>query len=321
MATETLLQESSSASSENPQLDQDTPWKNILGEYFRPFMELCLSPLSQQIDWERGYESLDKELNKAVRYSKTGNRRADKLIKVWLKDNQEIWILFHVEVQGYYELEFPERMYIYNYRLRDFYRRPIVSVAILIDSDDRWRPSQYNEGYWGCSTEFRFIVIKIWDFRSKKEELEAMDNPFALVILSQLALLETRKDPYSLFQLKINLTRRLYRRGWPKKQILDFYFFIDGLIVLPEELMIKYDEMTHQIEEENKVAYISTAELCGHRRGFQSGEAALLTRLLTVRFGTLSDYHQELLQQADADTLLLWSEKIFTAKKLEDIFI
>jgi hypothetical protein len=51
-----------------------------------------------EIDWPRGYEVLDKELQQVVRAAETGRRVVDKLVKVWRRDGQEAWVLIHVEV-------------------------------------------------------------------------------------------------------------------------------------------------------------------------------------------------------------------------------
>src|SRR5207249_2926415 len=76
------------------------------------------------IDWQRGYESLDTELQQIVRDASIRKRLADKLFKVWRKDGQETWLLIHIEVQGKKEKAFPERMFVYSYRIYDRYRRP-----------------------------------------------------------------------------------------------------------------------------------------------------------------------------------------------------
>ena len=49
------------------------------------------------------------------------------------KNNQETWLLIHIEVQGTRETDFSERMYVYNYRTYDRYRRPVASLAVLTD--------------------------------------------------------------------------------------------------------------------------------------------------------------------------------------------
>ena len=41
------------------------------------------------IDWESGYEFLDTELARITREAKVGDRRMDKLVKVWRRDGIE----------------------------------------------------------------------------------------------------------------------------------------------------------------------------------------------------------------------------------------
>lgn len=53
----------------------------------------------------------------------------DKVVKVWLLDGEEAWVLVHVEVQGQYDRNFAERIYIYNYRLYVREAAPSRSIA------------------------------------------------------------------------------------------------------------------------------------------------------------------------------------------------
>ena len=57
------------------------------------------------IDWRRGYEFLDKELQKITADAAIGRRAVDKLVKVWLKSGTELIALLHCEVQGNRESE------------------------------------------------------------------------------------------------------------------------------------------------------------------------------------------------------------------------
>jgi hypothetical protein len=95
------------------------------------------------IDWPRGYEMLDKELQQLVRTAELGRRHVDKLVKVWRRDGQEAWVVIHVEVQSQAEEDFPQRMYVYNYRLYDKYNQAAVSLAVLADDRPDWRPRQF----------------------------------------------------------------------------------------------------------------------------------------------------------------------------------
>jgi hypothetical protein len=66
------------------------------------------------IDWTKPPESLDKELQQITASSATEKRIADKLYKVWLLNKTQVWILIHIEIQSQYDVDFQERMYIYN---------------------------------------------------------------------------------------------------------------------------------------------------------------------------------------------------------------
>jgi hypothetical protein len=66
---------------------------------------------------------------------------------------------------------------------------------------------------WGCSDEFRFPIVKLADWRARREELEESENPFAVVILAHLAAQDTRRDVAGRQSAKLALIRRLYERG------------------------------------------------------------------------------------------------------------
>src|SRR5258708_7928537 len=121
-----------------------------------------------EIDWSRGFEFLDKELQQIVREAEQGRRTVDKLVKVWLRDGQEKWILIHVEVQSQEESDFPLRMYVYNYRVFDRYNRIVVSLAILGDERAGWRPDSFSYSLWGCTVGIQVPVIKLLDYADRE---------------------------------------------------------------------------------------------------------------------------------------------------------
>jgi phage baseplate assembly protein W len=52
----------------------------------------------------------------------------------------------------------------------------------------------------------------------------------------------------------------------------------------------------------------------------RQGEAAVVLRLLECRFGPLDETVRQRIQAADAETLLLWGERVLTAQTLADVF-
>lgn len=54
--------------------------------------------------------------------------------------------------------------------------------------------------------------------------------------------------------------------------------------------------------------------------GMQQGEGILLRRLLTRRFGSLSEAIGARLSQASTDQLEIWGDRVLDAKSLDDVF-
>ena len=55
-------------------------------------------------------------------------------------------------------------------------------------------------------------------------------------------------------------------------------------------------------------------------QGIQTGEKRMLLRLLERRFGKVPKTYQTRITAADADTLLLWGERVLSAQRLADVF-
>jgi hypothetical protein len=127
------------------QADYDSPWKEVLDLFFEAALEFFFPTAHAQIDWTRGYEFLDKELQKITADAALGRRVVDKLAKVWLKTGAELWVLIHLEVQGQRETNFAERMYVYYSRLFNRFNAPIATFVIFTDEDEHWRPGVYEQ--------------------------------------------------------------------------------------------------------------------------------------------------------------------------------
>jgi hypothetical protein len=254
-----------------PQADFDSPWKEILDQYFEIFLAFFFPQAHADIDWSRHYDMLDKELQKIVRQAEHGRRYVDKLVRVWLKDGREEWLLIHVEIQTSREEDFSRRMYVYNYRLFDRYDREVVSLAVLADEDTTWRPSRFGYGRWGFHAGIEFPVVKLLDYLPHAQALEADPNPFAVVVLAHLRTLETRRDPADRHAWKVRLVKGLYQRGLRAEDVRQLFRFIDWIMELPAGLDdVFWDEIT-RFEKETGMPFITTPERIGMKRGLLKG--------------------------------------------------
>lgn len=270
--------------------DYDSPWKEALEVYFPEFLALCFPEVHAGIDWARGHEFLDKELQQITRDAELGRRLADKLVKVWLNDGSETWLLVHIEVQGQTDPAFAQRMYIYQYRIFDHYAREVVSLAVLGDETASWRPTSFGYRRWGCELLFRFPVVKLLDYWQTWSVLEESVNPFAVVIMAHLQAQATRRDDVERKAWKWTLIRQLYERGYARQDILNLFRFIDWLMALPQELEQALWQDIQEYEEEKRMTYVTSVERFGIQKGLQQGQImwgreAILDALET-RFGS-----------------------------------
>jgi hypothetical protein len=233
-----------------------------------------------EIDWSRGYDFLDTELAQVVRDAELGKRLADKLVKVWKLSGEETWVLIHVEIQSQKEGQFGERMFVYYYRLRDKYDLPIASLAILGDEWETWRPEPFESELWGCEVSFRFPMIKLLDYVPRWAELEASQNPFAIVVMAHLKTKETRNDAMARKEWKFNLTRLLYERGYERQDIINLFRFIDWILELPEDLKQSFRDELEEYERENQMPYVTSIEQMAEAKGEERQKQTIAINML-----------------------------------------
>ena len=251
--------------------DYDSPWKDLLDQFFEPFVEFFFPEAHAQIDWTRGVEFLDKELQKIMADAALGRRAVDKLVKVWLKTGAEVVTLIHIEVQGDREPDFEHRVYIYHSRIGDRFNAQVATFVVLTDRSPKWRPERYGYELLGTKLALQFSVAKFLEYRGRWDELERSKNLFAVVVKAYLRMIETRRDLRRRLHWKLTLTKMLYDQGYDKKTIIALFRFLDWVMSLPKELQREYRDEMERFEEERKMPYVTTIERMGIEQGLQQG--------------------------------------------------
>ena len=147
-------------------------------------------------------------LQEIVREAETGTRFADQLVKVFLRDGKEKWLLIHIEVQSQPRSDFAKRMYIYNHRLFDRYNQKVISLAVLADERESWRPREFGYELWGFESYLRFPTVKLLDYQPRWQELEESTNPFAVYPQRQsgnMLVEQGQKLPFTLEKLLLQI--------------------------------------------------------------------------------------------------------------------
>jgi Putative transposase, YhgA-like len=224
------------ANSDRSNNDFDTPWKDALTRYLPEFMAFYFPLAYAAIDWSKPHTFLDQELAQVVRDAELGKRLVDRLVEVATLTSGTQWVYIHIEVQGQPDKDFAERLFTYNYRLYDRYRRPVATLALLADEGLYWKLERFGYELFGCQVSIQFPTVKLLDYAPRLEELLSDPNPFALVMAAHLLTQQTRNDVQARYVAKWRLARLLYERDWDKQRIIDLFAVIDWLLRLPKDL-------------------------------------------------------------------------------------
>ncbi|MCJ7842431.1 hypothetical protein MUB24_16305 [Lederbergia sp. NSJ-179] len=218
-----------------PYLDNDGLWKKVITDLFEPFVLFFSPDLYEKLDWSKKPDSLEQEFHRAIP-KKKGTKYTDKLMKVHLKNGKEQWLLVHVEVQGYKDEDFPERMFQYFYRIFDKYDRKIYAIALLADPDHSFKPTIYKYHFHGTDLTYSYNTYKLLE--QDEEELLQSDNPFAHAVLAGIYMLKTRNNASKRYQFKRRLLEFLLQdpRKNSQEYIQSLFHFIDYLLEVPEEM-------------------------------------------------------------------------------------
>jgi hypothetical protein len=263
--------------------------------YFPQAIQFFFPATAHLIDWAQPIEFLDTQLQQITKEAEVGRRFADLLVKVALLNGNEAWLCLHLEVQANKEVVFPKRLLVYNMRIFELFDKPAISLALLTDNISQWRPTHYAFEYPDTALNFRFGMVKLLGYKSRLEELEASDNPFALVVMAHLQAQANRRDAVGRKNVKFTLIRKLYERGMSEQDIINLFRFIDWVIRLPRLLQHQFWQDVRDFEEQRHMPYITSVQKIGEEIGFerglqegqQQGERTLILRQLTRQVGKL----------------------------------
>lgn len=208
----------------------DRLWKAVLEHVFPYFLKFFFPDAAGIFDFSKGFEYWDKELDELFpehrRGGSRGVRYVDKLVKVFLKDGGEQFILCHIEVRSQKgRRDLAKRMADYYIKLRERYKVPVTAVAILGDGNKNYRPSGYEEGLLGTRLTYEFTSYKILD--QDEAALRTDPNPFAVVILTALlAIKQKNADDELLRNIKRDLYHEMKGRKMPKYARAGIYDFL-----------------------------------------------------------------------------------------------
>jgi hypothetical protein len=214
-------------------------------------------------------------------------------LKVHTKKGKEEWILVHIEVQSSNDKQFEKRMFTYYYRILDKYDRDIASLAILTDKRKNFRPDKYERNYLETSVNFKFKTYKVLDIDPR--ELEESNNPFAVVMLVvQTALKKGVISDEKLYDLKIELVKKLLQKNFPKSKIDALLRFLKLYVRFEKiELINKFDDELDIITNRPNTMGLKEFVLDRERRMARKEEREEKNSTFTRNLITQTDFSDE----------------------------
>lgn len=273
----------------------DTLWKGILENVYEDFLRFFFENADELFNIEKGFQFLDKELEQLFPTEDIESPKfVDKLVKVFTKRGTEDWILVHIEVQGYDDKDFARRMFTYFYRILDKYGKPVTAIAIFTDSNQKFRPYEYEYDYLGTKCVFQFNTFKIAD--QSEIGLLKNENPFSVVVLTvMLALKKKDLGDDELYNLKYSLAKNLLGRNIEKRKVNDLLIFLQRYVSFADpHYNVKFDKKIEELTENQKTMGIRELVLDlakkegikeGITKGVEKSKAKFVKNLLkTAKF-------------------------------------
>ena len=191
--------------------------------------------------------------------NKSQGRIADKLARIKTINGHYQWVLFHTEIQGKPDKHFDKRMFQMFYRIYDRFDQEVVSLAILTDASESFRPGQFTLGRSGTTNHFQYNTFKLKDY--KPHELLKGNNPFGFMLMAAWYHLFGGKTDQQKLDNKMTCLRLLFAAGLPKadtRKLMNFIMFYtqfdDKTFMRKLELNIK-----EEFQKEGKAMTIEEA--------------------------------------------------------------
>ncbi len=143
----------------------------------------------------------------------------------------------------------------------------------------------------------------------------------------------TRHDTDERYKQRLELTERLYEKGYSEEKIHHFHRCLDWMMTLPEPLLERFEEHMLDIEEEKNMPYITSYERNGIKKGIVLGreegrqegrEEGCRSSILAVckaRQLSLTEEHRQRIEDCtDVDRLEAWLTRAVSADSADEIF-
>ena len=250
--------------------EKDIMWKEFVSRYLYNVIRRAIPSLYTEIDIAKKPIFLETELRQINKDAPGGLLDADLLVRVFLKDGSDSWVLLHTEIQGSGGAPLPLRMFYYMSRIFGSHKIHPVALAILTESARGKEGSSYSSSRFGTSVDYSYNRLAIREL--DPSELESSDNPADIAFLAAQIAQRTSSDELERFSYIKTLMKLAAARGFNRDERLGLYTFIQWAVSVksPElkQEVIKYEK---ELEEEGWAMWATYAQQEWMEMGIEKG--------------------------------------------------
>ncbi|WP_258169698.1 hypothetical protein [Nostoc sp. 'Peltigera membranacea cyanobiont' N6] len=122
--------------------------------------------------------------------------------------------------------------------------------------------------------------------------------------MAHLKTKATQRNPENRLQWKLSLVRRLYERGYSRKDIRELFRFIDWIMVLPKELALSFKTEVRSYEEADRMRYVTSIERLAKEEGIVETARESIITVLETRFGEVPSSIVEVINGIEEPSVL-----------------
>jgi hypothetical protein len=277
--------------------EYDGPWKEAIELFYEWFQKFFFPEAAAEIDWQRGWESLNKELQRILPEAAVGTWFSDALVLAYTPEGDTRYL--HTEVQCQREDEFENRLDDYNCMMKLRFKHPIITQILLGDDSPTWLPNEYVHSCAGYEKKVKYPAVKILRFRGQEEELLKHANPIALLVVAHLLTLSTGTEEKARREGKLRLLKNVVDRKMDGEDTFHLSRLIDWMVDLPREGHEQVWEAMREYAQEAQMPFLSYPEQIGYDRGTKESLLKRIERALEKKFGAEGQALLPVIQQQE----------------------
>lgn len=288
------------------QIDHDALFKELLHQFFEPFLRLFFPQHAAQLDF-RAMRFLEQEY--FIDFPSGQHRYIDTLVEIFTTWGE--LILIHLEFQSTHPSDFPKRMFRYFSQLRLRHDTPIWEVVLYLPRSgcggigfESYQETMFGETF----LPFRYWCISLAELEAA--EYLAKGNPVAYGLVPLMQRGELNKP-----RLKAICLRGIAQSDITEAQAALLAYFVDIYLPLSQAEEEEFQSLLEK-EEVEAMQFITSWE----RKGELTSRREILIRQLRVKFGEMPETTvqrvQNILTKEELDRLL---EQILKANSLAEM--